>query len=145
MRKLAAIMFTDIAGYTTLMGEDESKALQLLQRNRGLLKPIIEQFRGEWLKEIGDGTLSCFSSAVDAVNCALAIQQVLKDDPGLEVVSLGARYDTAEDNPLANSLGRPVCGYLHDAAILAHAEGLAVTGVLVAELHAARFNFDKLQ
>ena len=47
MRKLAAIMFTDIAGYTTLMGEDESKALQLLQRNRGLLKPIIEQFRGE--------------------------------------------------------------------------------------------------
>ncbi len=85
MRKLAAIMFTDIAGYTTLMGEDESKALQLLQRNRGLLKPIIEQFRGEWLKEIGDGTLSCFSSAVDAVNCALAIQQVLKDDPDLRL------------------------------------------------------------
>ena len=55
MRKLAAIMFTDIAGYTALMSQDEEKALQLLQKNRALLKPIIEQFRGEWLKEIGDG------------------------------------------------------------------------------------------
>ncbi|MCH8837503.1 MAG: hypothetical protein IIA60_06830 [Candidatus Marinimicrobia bacterium] len=85
MRKLAAIMFTDIVGYTALMGNDEQKALQLLQKNRGLLKPIIEQFRGEWLKEMGDGTLSSFASAVDAVNCALAIQQVLKDDPDLKL------------------------------------------------------------
>jgi TolB-like protein len=85
MRKLAAIMFTDIVGYTALMGEDEQKALQLLEKNRTLLKPIVEQFRGEWLKEIGDGTLSCFHSAVDAVNCALAIQQVLKDDPDLKL------------------------------------------------------------
>ena len=85
MRKLAAIMFTDIVGCTALMGKDEEQALQLLQKNRGLLKPIIEQFRGEWLKEMGDGTLSSFASAVDAVNCALAIQQVLKDDPDLKL------------------------------------------------------------
>ena len=62
-------------GYTALMGEDEPKALQLLQHNRELLKPIIKQFHGEWLKEIGDGTLSCFASAVDAVNCAQDIQR----------------------------------------------------------------------
>ncbi len=85
MRKLAAIMFTDIAGYTALMSQDEDKALQLLQKNRALLKPIIEQFRGEWLKEIGDGTLSSFASAVDAVNCALEIQHILKQDPGLSL------------------------------------------------------------
>ncbi len=54
MRKLAAIMFTDIVGYTALMGEDEPKALQLLQKNREILKPIIKQFHGEWLKEMGD-------------------------------------------------------------------------------------------
>lgn len=83
MRKLAAIMFTDIVGYTTLMGENESKALKLLEKNRTLLKSIIEQFRGEWLKEMGDGTLSCFPSAVDAVNCALGIQQTLKEDSEL--------------------------------------------------------------
>ena len=85
MRKLAAIMFTDIAGYTALMSQDEEKALRLLQKNRALLKPIIEQFRGEWLKEIGDGTLSSFASAVDAVNCALVIQRTLKDDPELSL------------------------------------------------------------
>ncbi len=85
MRKLAAIMFTDIVGYTALMGTDEQKALKLLQHNRDLLKPIIRQFHGEWLKEIGDGSLSSFNSAVEAVNCALAIQHVLKDDPDLKL------------------------------------------------------------
>jgi TolB-like protein/Tfp pilus assembly protein PilF len=76
-------MFTDIAGYTALMGEDESKALRILQKNRDFLKPLVEQHNGEWLKEMGDGTLSCFTSAVDAVNCALKVQQNLKDDPEL--------------------------------------------------------------
>ncbi|MEE9464154.1 MAG: tetratricopeptide repeat protein [Candidatus Neomarinimicrobiota bacterium] len=83
MRKLAAIMFTDIVGYTALMGENEAKALQLLQHNRELLKPLIEKFRGEWLKEMGDGTLSSFASAVDAVICALEIQRSLKTEHDL--------------------------------------------------------------
>ena len=82
-RKLAAIMFTDIVGYTALMGRDEEKALQLLHKNRDLLKPLIKEHRGNWLKEIGDGTLSSFASAVEAVKCALDIQKILKDDPEL--------------------------------------------------------------
>jgi class 3 adenylate cyclase len=45
-RQLAAIMFTDIVGYTALMGEDEQKAFELLQRNKYLQKPIIQQFNG---------------------------------------------------------------------------------------------------
>ncbi len=76
-RHLAAIIFTDIVGYTALMGEDEHKALQLLQKNREFLKLLIKQYNGEWLKEMGDGTLSCFASAVDAVNCAKEIQKTL--------------------------------------------------------------------
>ncbi|UCH62287.1 MAG: hypothetical protein JSU77_10830 [Fidelibacterota bacterium] len=64
---------------------------------------------------------------------------------GLEVVSLGARYDAAEDNPLPDSRGRPVCGYLQDAAILAHTEGLAVNGVLVAESYVPHFDFSQFQ
>ena len=59
--------------------------------------------------------------------------------------TLGARYDAAEDNPFADSLGRPLCSYLHDAAILAHAEGFAVTGVLVAESHVSRFDFQQVR
>ena len=66
-------------------------------------------------------------------------------ETGLEVVSLGARYDAAEDNPLADSPDRPVCGYLQDAAILAHAEGFTVTGVLVAEAQVPRFDFQRVR
>ena len=84
-RKLAAIMFTDLVGYTALMAEDEGRALRLLQKNRKLLKPLIKRHHGEWLKEIGDGTLSSFSSAVQAVNCALDIQRTLKDDAKLRL------------------------------------------------------------
>lgn len=82
-RKLAAIMFTDILGYTALMSKDEHKALQTLKKNREIQKPLIEKYNGEWLKEMGDGTLSCFPSVVDAVNCALEIQNSLKSDSDL--------------------------------------------------------------
>ena len=73
-------MFTDIAGYTALMGKDEEKALRILQKNRDVLKPFIASHHGEWLKEMGDGTLSSFASAVEAVHCALEIQRSLKDE-----------------------------------------------------------------
>ena len=74
-RQLAAIMFTDIAGYTTLMGKDSKKALELLRINRDIQKPLIEKYNGKWLKEMGDGTLSYFGSALDAVNCSIEIQE----------------------------------------------------------------------
>jgi len=84
-RQLAAIMFTDIVGYTALMGRDEQKAMQLLEQNRDLQKPLIEEYRGKYLKEIGDGILASFSSAGDAISCALAIQNALSDDQELNL------------------------------------------------------------
>ena len=78
-RRLAAIVFTDIVGYTTLMSEDERKALEILRRQREIFDPIIEQHREEWLKEMGDGTLSCFGSSLDAVRCAVEIQNNLSN------------------------------------------------------------------
>ena len=77
VRKLAAIMFTDIAGYTALMGSDETMAMQLVRENRNIQKPLIAKFNGTWLKEMGDGTMSSFPTASDAVNCALEIQRTL--------------------------------------------------------------------
>lgn len=74
-RQLAAIMFTDIAGYTSLMGGDEQKAINLLNKNRQIQKPLIRQFRGTWIKELGDGVLASFQNASDAVSCAIRIQQ----------------------------------------------------------------------
>jgi class 3 adenylate cyclase len=65
-RHLAAIMFTDIVGYTALMGNDEKKAFELLNKNRQIQKPIIEQYNGRWIKELGDGVMASFSTASDA-------------------------------------------------------------------------------
>jgi adenylate cyclase len=73
-RQLAAIMFTDIVGYTALMGEDEMKAFEILQKNRLLQKPIIEKFNGKWIKELGDGVLASFATGTEAVLCAREIQ-----------------------------------------------------------------------
>ena len=74
-RQLAAIMFTDIVGYTAMMGNDEQKAFELLRKNREIQKPIIEEFGGRWIKELGDGILASFSSVSDAVNAAIKIQE----------------------------------------------------------------------
>ena len=79
-RQLAAIMFTDIVGYTALMGRDEQKAFELLNKNRQIQKPIIEQFNGRWIKELGDGVLAQFNSAYDAVQCAVEIQKVARQE-----------------------------------------------------------------
>lgn len=79
-RRLAAIMFTDIVGYTTLMGKDERKAFQLLHNNRKVHKPLIKKYRGEWLKEMGDGILASFKSSSDAVRCATEIQNTAKNE-----------------------------------------------------------------
>jgi len=72
-RQLAAIMFTDIVGYTALMGNDEDKAFTILNKNRELQKPIIEQFNGRWIKELGDGVMASFNTVSDAVNAAVKI------------------------------------------------------------------------
>ena len=78
-------MFTDIVGYTAMMGKDEQQAPQTLQENRDLIKPLVQQFNGRWLKEIGAGTLSSFTSAMDAVDCDLAVQLALRENPGLSL------------------------------------------------------------
>ena len=74
-RQLAAIMFTDIVGYTALMGDNEQRAFELLRKNRELQKPIIEKYSGHWIKELGDGVLASFNTVSDAVNAAVEIQQ----------------------------------------------------------------------
>jgi len=77
-RRLAAIMFTDIVGYTALMGTDEEKAFQILRKNREIHKPLIKKYRGKWLKEMGDGILASFHTSSDAVRCAGEIQHEAK-------------------------------------------------------------------
>jgi len=78
-RKLAAIMFTDMVGYTALMQKDDVQARELLQRHRDKITPLIEKHLTEIIQYVGDGTLSIFGSAIEAVNCATEIQRNLVD------------------------------------------------------------------
>jgi TolB-like protein/class 3 adenylate cyclase len=78
--KLAAIMFTDIVGYTALVGNDSSKALELVHINSDIQKPLVEKHHGKWLKEMGDGAMVQFNTALDAVNCAVEIQKSARSD-----------------------------------------------------------------
>ncbi|MBL7763096.1 MAG: hypothetical protein JNL23_06680 [Chitinophagaceae bacterium] len=84
-RQLACVMFTDIVGYTLLMGQDEDKAFQILKRNREIQKPIIDKYGGKWIKELGDGVLATFSSVMDAVLAAAAIQVTCKAETNFEL------------------------------------------------------------
>ena len=80
-------MFTDMVGYTALMQKDESKARELIQRHRDLMKPHIDKHNGDVLQYVGDGTFCVFNSAIEAVNAAVEIQRVLEleDDINLRI------------------------------------------------------------
>ena len=78
-RQSAAIMFTDIAGYTDIMANDEEIALSLLQEKRSVLKPLIKKYNGVYVKGTGDGTLSYFDSAYKASKCAKLFQESIYD------------------------------------------------------------------
>ena len=76
-RKLAAIMFTDMVGYSALTQSDERLALQLLAEHHRLLRPLFPKFSGREIKTTGDGFLVEFASALEATQCAIDIQRVL--------------------------------------------------------------------
>ena len=74
-RSLAAIMFTDVVGFSTIMHNNESAALELLDNHNKIVQPIVIKYNGTILKPQGDGYLMRFSSAVDAVRCGKDIQK----------------------------------------------------------------------
>ncbi len=84
-RQSAAVMFTDIAGYTEIMASDEEKALSLLQDKRKVLKPLIDKHDGVYVKGTGDGTLSYFDSAYKASKCAKLFQESIYDNDSMNV------------------------------------------------------------
>ncbi|MDP6134331.1 MAG: adenylate/guanylate cyclase domain-containing protein, partial [Candidatus Marinimicrobia bacterium] len=78
-RRLAAIVFTDIVGFTNLSSKDEEGAYKLVVKQREILKPIVEKHEGQWLKEEGDALLLSFPSTKEAVNCSIQIQEAIKN------------------------------------------------------------------
>ena len=84
-RELAAIMFSDIAGYTLIMGRDEQEGLRAIRTHNELLHSVLPNFNGRILGDAGDGILTGFHSAVDAVRCACEMQAALKDSAEFSV------------------------------------------------------------
>ena len=84
-RELAAIMFSDIAGYTAIMARDEHEGLEARNSHRELLRTILPRFNGRLLSDLGDGALSSFYSAIDAVGCARAFQAATGTDPRFRI------------------------------------------------------------
>src|SRR5262250_1110855 len=76
-RKLAAIMFTDMVGYSALSQRDDKLALELLEEHREILRKIFPEFNGTEIKTIGDAFLVEFNSALEAAQCSIAIQRAL--------------------------------------------------------------------
>jgi adenylate cyclase len=77
-RRLAAIMFTDIVGYTRLAQSDESLALELLEEHRGVLRPAFQAHGGTEVKTMGDAFLVEFRSALEALLCAVEMQEKMR-------------------------------------------------------------------
>lgn len=77
MRRLSAIMFTDMVGYSALTQTDEALALELLEEHRTLLRPFFIKHEGREIETAGDSFFVEFNSAVEATNCAIEIQNTL--------------------------------------------------------------------
>jgi len=80
-RQLAAIMFTDIVGYTALMQKEEKLAVSAVKRHQEILERTVKIHHGKVFQYYGDGSLSIFKSATDAVQCAIEIQKQLREEP----------------------------------------------------------------
>lgn len=124
-RLLAAVMFTDMVGYTALMQEDEERATRNRDRHRKVLQESITSHQGKILQYYGDGTLAIFNSAIEAVNCAIKIQVELSREPKIPL-----RIGIHSGDIVYNDEGV----YGDSVNVASRIEGLAVEGsVLISD------------
>lgn len=80
VRKLSAIMFTDIKGYTALVQQDEGLALRTVDKFRSILEKYTADYNGKVIEFYGDGSLSTYESVIDCINCAISMQKEYRQD-----------------------------------------------------------------
>ena len=99
-RQLAAIMFTDIEGYTALMQHDEEQAIAIRDKHREIFEKTTKKYNGQIIQYFGDGTLSVFKSTVEAVECSIEMQLAFRQQPEIPVrigIHVGDIVYTEED------------------------------------------------
>ena len=84
-RRLAAILFTDIVGYTAMMQQDEAQAVVTIKRHFTVIKEMVAIHSGEVQNDYGDGSLCIFASATEAIQCAIETQKRLQTEPVVPV------------------------------------------------------------
>ncbi|MFC1500024.1 protein kinase [Candidatus Zixiibacteriota bacterium] len=130
-RRLVGVMFTDILGYSAKSSQDELRALKLVHEHNQMLMPLIEEHRGEVVKTIGDAIMGRFNSVIRAVECAVAMQETLKefnadrDEHDQLLIRIGVHAGDVFETG-----GKDLFG--HDVNIAARLEPLAVPGTVVA-------------
>ena len=111
-RKLAAIFAADVVGYSQLMEQDEIGTLRALRASRAILDRLIADYRGRIFTTAGDSVLADFASAVDAVECALAVQEELalnknyREGIQKDAAFFGAWLPSATDQELTSYFDR---------------------------------------
>ncbi|MCK5704795.1 MAG: adenylate/guanylate cyclase domain-containing protein [Cyclobacteriaceae bacterium] len=119
--QLAAIMFTDIVGFTALMGSDEKRTMAIVAKNRKIHQTHIKNYNGRLLKEMGDGILASFTSVSEAVFCAGAIQSAANEQEINLKIGIHEGEVVFQDNDI----------YGDGVNIASRIEALAVTGEIL--------------
>ena len=125
MRQLVAIVFADMTGYTALMQENELLAKSKRIRVKEVFDVTIEKYHGKILQYYGDGSLSIFKSAIDAVSCSVEIQHQLLQNPKVDLrIGIHIGDVTVEDESI----------YGDGVNLASRIESLAISGsVLISE------------
>jgi class 3 adenylate cyclase/TolB-like protein/Tfp pilus assembly protein PilF len=98
--KLATIMFSDICGFTKMMGKDEARTMKIVEKNKQIHQKFIRSNDGNLIKEMGDGLLASFESTHDAVRCAKEIMEEVYTEESYHLhisIHLGDIIFTRED------------------------------------------------
>jgi adenylate cyclase len=130
-RRLAAIMFADMAGYTAAMQRDEAGTLSLLKEQEELVRPILAVHKGREVKSTGDGFLAEFDSALRAVQCAIDIQQHLQERnerPDFAPIPLRIGVHLGDVEQRGTDIFGDAVNIAARVEPLAHSGGVCITG-----------------
>lgn len=139
LRELAAIMLTDMVGYTESMERDEQRTFSKLLEHNRIVRAAISDCRGREIKTIGDGFLVLFRSAINAVDCAVSIQRALKagnlgkDDLDTILIRIGVHL--GEVIITANDVFGDGVNIAARIEPLAEAGGICISGEVFAQVH----------